>query len=400
MRSEDAGPAQSVNQDSIAARVLDLKDLRVHFETYKGTVRALDGVTLDIRTGEILGLVGETGCGKTVTALSLLRLLNTPPARILSGQALFDGKDLLSLPPREMNAVRGNRIAIVFQEAMSSLNPVMTVGDQVAESILLHQRESVCDAVEARLVEGPALSLWGVSRRRIFGWAAKRYRVQPRSLLFRVLERVPILRRWDTPLREEALRRTKEVFEKVRLPEPEAALKKFPHEMSGGMQQRVAIGMALSCNPDLLILDEPTTALDVTIEAQILQLIKGLQADFGMSVLLITHDLGIVAQTCDRVAVMYAGNVVEVANVFDLFRRPLHPYTVALLQAIVAPENLDDLQAIEGSVPDLIRPPTGCRFHPRCPHAMDVCRAVKPPTTEPFPGRTVACYLFPEDENH
>jgi len=400
MRTEDAFPARALRLDSAVRPVLHVRDLRVHFETYKGTVQALDGVNLEILPGEILGLVGETGCGKTVTAMSLLRLLNSPPARVLSGEALFEGKDLLSLPPIQMNQVRGNRISIVFQEAMSCLNPVMTAGDQVAESILTHQRESVCDAVEASLAARPPSGpLRGIGRHVLRG-LVRRYRDHPRSLLFRSLDRVPILRRWVTALRREALSRTADVFAKVRLPEPEAVLTKYPHELSGGMQQRVAIAIALSCYPALLILDEPTTALDVTIEAQILELVKKLRDEFGMSVLLITHDLGVVAQTCDRVAVMYAGTVVEVATVFDLFRRPLHPYTVALLQAIVAPDQVDDLRVIEGTVPDLLRPPEGCRFHPRCPHAMDVCRQTKPPTTTPAEGRAVDCYLFPEDGTH
>jgi len=379
--------------------MLRVEGLQVHFETYKGTVRALEGVTFAIRRGEILGLVGETGCGKSVTALSMLRLLSSPPARILGGHAWFDGKDLLRLPEKRMNEIRGNRISIVFQEAMSSLNPVMPVGLQVAESILLHQRESTCDAVQAEFKSAePTLNPLRRLRGRVLRSLIYRYRERPRSLLFRIMERLPLLRRWRSVLEREALRRTEEVFAKVRLPEPVAVLEMYPHELSGGMQQRVAIAMALACNPALVILDEPTTALDVTIEAQILELVKELRRDFGMSVLLITHDLGIIAQTCDRVAVMYAGRIVESAQVLDLFTKPLHPYTHALLRAIVSPHQSGDLEVIKGTVPDLIRPPQGCRFHPRCPHAMDVCRQEKPPITTPTPGHDVACFLFPEGE--
>jgi peptide/nickel transport system ATP-binding protein len=381
----------------VAESLLRVEDLRIHFETYKGTVRALDGVTFDIRRGEILGLVGETGCGKSVTALSTLRLLPSPPARILSGRVAFEGRDLLRTPEREMNEIRGNRISMVFQEAMSSLNPVLPVGVQVAESVLLHQRESVCDAVLARLAESRTRATRQDTRSRILERMIRRYRANPRGWLFRWLDRMPLLRRWSRPLEREALRKSSEAFAKVRLPEPEVILGKYPHELSGGMQQRVAIAMALVCRPSLLILDEPTTALDVTIEAQILELIKSLRDELGMSVLLITHDLGIVAQTCDRVAVMYAGNIVEYAEVTELFERPLHPYTTALLRAIVSPQNTADLEVIKGSVPDPIHPPDGCRFHPRCPFAMDVCHQTKPKTTGALTGHGVACYLYPEE---
>lgn len=378
--------------------MLHVEDLRVQFETYKGTVQALEGVSFSLRRGEILGLVGETGCGKSVTALSTLRLLNSPPARILGGHIRFDGKDLLRLAEKGMNEIRGNRISIVFQEAMSSLNPVMPVGLQVAESILLHRRGSVCDAVLHELAkEGIANPLRRVYVR-ILVSLVRRYREEPRDFRFRLMERFPWLRRWRRILEREALQRTLEVFAKVRLPEPDAVVEKYPHELSGGMQQRVAIAMALACNPALVILDEPTTALDVTIEAQILALVKSLRQEHGMSVLLITHDLGIVAQTCDRVAVMYAGSIVENADVLDLFMNPLHPYTHALLRAIVGPHQSGDLEVIKGTVPDLIRPPPGCRFHPRCPHAMDICRREKPPITTPAAGHDVACFLFSDGE--
>lgn len=377
--------------------LLRVEDLRIHFQTYKGTVRALDGVTFDIRRGEILGLVGETGCGKSVTALSMLRLLPSPPARVLSGRVAFEGRDLLQTPESEMNEIRGNRISMVFQEAMSSLNPVLPVGAQVAESVLLHQRESVCDAALERLQESRTAGGLPRFRPGILAWMIRRYRAKPRGWLFRLLDRTPVLRRWSRPLEREALRKSSEAFAKVRLPEPEVILGKYPHELSGGMQQRVAIAMALVCRPALLILDEPTTALDVTIEAQILELVKSLRDEFGMSVLLITHDLGIVAQTCDRVAVMYAGNVVEFGDVTELFEKPLHPYTTALLRAIVVPQRTADLEVITGTVPDLIRPPDGCRFHPRCPFAMDVCRGTKPPITGGRTGHGVACYLYSEE---
>jgi len=316
--------------------LLEIRDLKVEFQTYAGVVKAVDIQSLAIRPGEFLGLVGETGCGKTVTSLAICGLITGPKGRIVSGEILFKGEDLLEKTPREMNEVRGKRIAMVFQDPMSSLNPTFTVGDMITRIIQRHQ---------------------GVTRKEAFARAAR-------------------------------------VFETVRLPEPEETLRRFPHELSGGMRQRVMIAMALSCSPDLLIADEPTTALDVTIQAQILALLGDLKEEIDASVLLITHNLGVVAQTCDRVAVMYAGNVVEVAPTQDIFARALHPYTRGLLKALPRPGTRGKrLAVIEGVVPNLVDPPPGCRFEPRCPQGQAVCTGGSPALVTVGHDHQVACHM-------
>jgi oligopeptide/dipeptide ABC transporter ATP-binding protein len=294
--------------------LLRVSDLRVQFRTDAGRVRALDGASFEVPRGGTLAVVGESGCGKSVTALSILRLLPEPPAEIVSGRVEFEGEDLLGVDAARMRAIRGNDIAMIFQEPMSCLNPVYTVGDQVTEPILVHRGSS---PEEAR---AEAVALLG----------------------------------------------------RVGIPEPARRVDEYPHEMSGGMRQRVMIAMALACDPQLLIADEPTTALDVTIQAQILDLLRKLQAELGMSILLITHDLGVVAELAQRVVVMYAGAIVEDAAVLDLFDRPRHPYT-----AVDAEPGA--LRPIEGSVPDALRLPGGCRFHPRCRFAMARCAVEAPP---------------------
>jgi len=316
------------------ARLLEVRDLHTHFETDEGVGRAVDGVSFAVDGGRTLGILGESGCGKSVTALSILRLVS-PPGRVVSGQVRYRGRDLLRLSEREMRAVRGGEIAMVFQEPMTSLNPVFTVGNQIAEAIRLHQR-----------LEGT-----------------------------RVRERVI-----------EALR-------KVEIPEPERRAKSYPHELSGGMRQRAMIAMALACEPSLLIADEPTTALDVTIQAQILELLRGLRASFGMAMILITHDLGIVAEQVDEVAVMYAGRIVERAAVVEIFERPLHPYTVALMEAGArrAEAGRGHLVALPGAVPSLFHRPSGCRFRDRCPRAIADCAAIDPQLEEKAPAHEAAC---------
>ena len=314
--------------------LLDIRGLRTHFFTDEGVVRAVDGVSLPVRPGQIVGVVGESGCGKSVTALSILRLVE-PPGRIVEGQILFEGRDLRTLPERELRALRGHRISMIFQEPMTSLNPVFTVGDQIAEAIRLHLGASPAEARE----------------------------------------------------------RTIEMLRRVRIPSPESRVDAYPHQMSGGMRQRVMIAMALSCGPRLLIADEPTTALDVTIQAQILELMKELQRESGMSVLLITHDLAVVAETADQVAVMYASKVVEQASVRELFGAPLHPYTQGLMQARPSLKTAKEerLRMIPGAVPNPLFFPPGCKFHPRCPLAVDSCRSVEPVLRELRPGHWVAC---------
>lgn len=317
--------------------LLEVRDLRTYFYTYAGVVQALDGVTFNMKKGETLALVGETGCGKSVTALSVMRLIQWPPGRIVEGRVDFDGEDVLSLPEDEMRKIRGAKVSMIFQEPMSSLNPVYSIGDQISETIILHQ---------------------GLTKK-------------------------------------EALENVGESLRLVGMPDPEDSVKKYPHELSGGMQQRAMIAMALSCNPALLIADEPTTALDVTIEAQILRLMKELKRKIGAAIMLITHDLGIVAEMCDNVAIMYAGNIVEYADLKTIFKKPTHPYTQGLLESIPRMRKKGEkLYIIPGTVPNLIYPPTGCRFHPRCPHAMPVCSERKPPLLPTERGHEVACFLY------
>ncbi len=309
-------------------------DLKTYFFTFDGVAKAVDGVNFEIAEGETFGLVGETGCGKSVTALSVLRLVD-PPGRIVSGQILFEGQDLLQIKEKEMQQVRGNKIGMVFQDPMSSLNPVMTIGFQLKESIRVHQ---------------------GLGDRKAGILAT-------------------------------------EILEQVRIPEPSKVMRRFPHELSGGMQQRVMIGMALCCHPKLIIADEPTTALDVTIQAQILRLIRDLKQQFHSSMLMITHNLGLVSRYCDRVGVMYAGNLVEVCGVSSVFSEPLHPYTKGLLEAIPKVRlDRETLPVIPGRIPDIIHPPQGCKFHPRCSEVLPRCLEEKPRLVEARPGHWVACF--------
>ncbi|MGD0264394.1 MAG: ABC transporter ATP-binding protein [Candidatus Methylomirabilota bacterium] len=319
--------------------LLRIEGLQTHFFTEAGTVRAVDGVSLTVRKGETLGVVGESGCGKSVTALSVLRLIPNPPGKIVSGNIYLEGRDLLQLPEYEMRKVRGASISMIFQEPMTSLNPVFTVGDQIAEGIRLHQR---------------------LSKRESWNKAIEMLRI-------------------------------------VRMADPERRVKEYPHQMSGGMRQRVMIAMALSCNPQLLIADEPTTALDVTIQAQILELLNELKAKLGMAVVLITHDLGVVADTAARVAVMYAGRVVEEAPVKELFTSPKHPYTQGLLNSIPRLEKAERrarLQAIPGMVPDLLDLPRGCKFQARCTKLFEPCSGEEPQLKEVASNHRVRCYLY------
>jgi oligopeptide/dipeptide ABC transporter ATP-binding protein len=317
--------------------LLDIKNLILNFYTNRGQITALDGIDLKLYKNESLGLVGETGCGKSITALSIMRLIPAPPGKIVQGEIFFDGKDLLKIPETEMRRVRGGKISMIFQEPSTSLNPVFKVGDQIIEAIQLHQKLG----------------------------------------------------------REKGKRKTVEMLEKVGMPDPKDIINRFPHELSGGMQQRIMIAMALSSNPKLLIADEPTTALDVTTQAQILDLIKELKKDIISSMLLITHDLGIVAEICDRVAVMYTGNIIEHAELKTLFKSPLHPYTRGLLDAIPKMNaHKKELGFIPGTLPDLMKLPEGCKFNPRCPHQMEICLKKKPELEEVKEGHFAACHLY------
>jgi peptide/nickel transport system ATP-binding protein len=325
----------------MAERLLDVKNLKTYFFTDEGVVRAVDGVDLHIDQGETLGVVGESGCGKSVTALSIIRLIPQPPGKIVEGQILYNGLDLVTIPANKLRKIRGKEISMVFQEPMTSLNPVFTCGEQIAEALRLHE---------------------GLGRR-------------------------------------DAMDKTVEMLKVVHIPNAERRVKEYPHQLSGGMRQRVMIAMALSCSPNLLIADEPTTALDVTIQAQILELLNELKSKLRMAVMLITHDMGVIAETAQRVVVMYAAKVAEEAPVGDLFKEPLHPYTQGLLRSIpridlAATEHLR-LETIPGTVPTLrgdIAP--GCRFAPRCPFVKSVCTEQDPVLKEVKPGHKVSCWLY------
>ncbi len=325
----------------MAERLLEVKNLKTYFFTDEGIVRAVDGVDLHVDKAETLGVVGESGCGKSVTALSIMRLIPQPPGRIVEGEIRYNGQNLLELPPPQMRKVRGKEISMIFQEPMTSLNPVFTVGEQIAEALRLHEKLG----------------------------------------------------------RRQAMEKTVEMLRLVHIPNPERRVKEYPHQLSGGMRQRVMIAMALSCNPKLLIADEPTTALDVTIQAQILELLNELKAKFRMAVMLITHDMGVIAETAQRVVVMYAAKVAEQAPVTELFKEPLHPYTQGLLRSIpridLAATQKRRLETIPGVVPTIKGDvPPGCRFAPRCPYAMAVCTEKDPILKEVRPGHKVSCWLY------
>ena len=380
------------------SKLLEIIDLETNFYTYEGVVKALDKVSFSVDHGITFGLVGESGCGKSVTARSLMRIVQEP-GRIEGGQVLFyphQGNDrptdLLTQSEAFMQKLRGNQISMIFQEPGTALNPIMNIGDQVAESFLFHRTSEMNKKILADLESPRYGPLWPLKKTQqtLFGLAARK----PHSLALKLARKIPVLNLWEQQLKTEALRRSTEIIAKLGIPNPEEIITLYPHNLSGGMKQRIVIAIALACRPILLIADEPTTALDVTIQAQILALLNTLKQQEISSVLLITHDLGVVAETCDRVGVMYAGNLCEVADVKNLFKMPQHPYTRALLDSVPRFAQTDKLQSIEGSVPNLVTPPSGCRFHPRCPHAVSRCRAEFPATIEIEPNHRVACYLY------
>jgi peptide/nickel transport system ATP-binding protein len=466
--------------------MLVIDDLYVNFYTPEGVVKAIDGVNLELMRGETLGLVGETGCGKSVTASTIIKLVPIPPGKIERGRIIFDlpaesysnlesllrkrkallasnggekdapevkevdhqldeltkGHDLIKFDKKAMQKINGKRISMIFQEPMTALNPVFTAGDQIAEIILLHERVEVAQAVVDRMLEDKARMKrfkkgklsptekheWSCSVcgnnvaektdfcpnceayfrtprfRHLHGiknsWYMRNYRkmiAKPGARGTRYMAKVPFLGRFEKPLKRECTERAERMLRLVRIPDPKNVIHSYPHELSGGMQQRVMIAMALACKPQVLIADEPTTALDVTIQAQILKLLKELQEETGTSILLITHNLGVVAETCDRLGVMYAGTIAEIGANRDVFKEPLHPYTQGLLNSIPRMNvEITRLETIEGNVPNLVKPPSGCRFHPRCPFAMEVCRQVKPPMQEIRPKHYAACHLYGE----
>lgn len=323
--------------------ILKIRDLKVYFDSDDGLVKAVDSVDLEMLKGTTLALVGESGCGKSVTCMSILRLIPTPPGRIAGGEILYKGKNLVELSDKDMEAIRGNDISMIFQEPMTSLNPVFTAGDQIKEAIMLHQRK------------GP----------------------------------------------EEARELSVDILKKVGIPSPHIRVNDYPHQMSGGMKQRVMIAMALSCNPEILLADEPTTALDVTIQAQILEIMKSLQDEMGMSILMITHDLGIVASIASHVAIMYASKIAEYGSVDDILSNPRHPYTLGLFTSIPVPgAKKDNLYVIPGNVPNPLAFPEGCKFWPRCIFADDRCRTQEPALEEVGPGHTAACHYKENIDKH
>jgi oligopeptide/dipeptide ABC transporter ATP-binding protein len=335
-----------VTEEKSTQPLLEIRNLKTYFYTEDGVVKAVDGVDIEVYPGEVLGLVGESGCGKSVTSLSIMRLIGQP-GKIVDGEIFYEGKDLLKISETEMMGMRGNRISMIFQQPQTSLNPVFRVGDQIGEVLNIHQD---------------------------FGKEAGR-------------------------------KRTIELLKLVGIPEAERRAEAFPHELSGGMAQRVMIAMALACVPDLLIADEPTTALDVTIQAQILDLIRNMRTQFGSTVILITHDLGVVAEMADRVAVMYAGQIVEQTSVFTLFKEPLHPYTLGLIGSTpVLGRVREKLDVIPGNVPNLVNLPVGCRFAPRCQarinHGLTVCTEKEPDLVQVGEGHKVRCWLYQDSDQH
>lgn len=332
--------------DHMGERLLDIKDLKVSFFTYAGEVQAVRGVTLHVDEGEVLAIVGESGCGKSVTAQTIMKLNPMPPAKIMNGEITLGGKDIVAASEKDMQKIRGQDVAMIFQDPMTCMNPTMQVGKQIVETVQQHRHLS----------------------------------------------------------REEAKKEAIKCLEQVNIPNAAERAKQYPHEFSGGMRQRAMIAMALSCNPKLLIADEPTTALDVTIQAQIMDLLKDLQKKLNMAIILITHDLGVVAGSADRVAVMYAGKVVETGSTRQIFYNPQHPYTKALLKSLPSPETTreEDLVAIPGTPPDLLNPPKGCAFAARCKHCMEICKEAEPGQFDIETGHVANCWLLhpdcPEEE--
>ncbi len=424
-------------------KLIETVDLNTDFNTFEGVVKALNGVNIYVQKGETYGLVGESGCGKSVTVRSIMRIVQSP-GKITGGKILLyfsdshkeSAVDILKRSETYMESVRGNDISMIFQEASSSLNPVFSIGEQIGESFLFHRLpemlEKTIAQIEGEIPQAKALSrgwkrmsvslfkrelaarvryeaaireldarLYEISERsdegsvkEVSAIARKRRALKKTSPLVRFAKRFPAVKRYQKRLDAVVEANVIDLLKDLGVPNPANVVKRYPHELSGGMQQRIVIAIALACHPRLLIADEPTSNLDVTIQAQILELIRELKKTKISSVLFITHDLGVVAEICDRVSVMYAGDVCETAPVRDIFRGPLHPYTKGLLNSVPKIDQKGELNTIPGAVPNLIDPPSGCRFHPRCPNVMDVCSREKPPYIEHSPGHFVACYLY------
>jgi peptide/nickel transport system ATP-binding protein len=429
--------------------LIGTNDLYTNFYTFEGTVRALNGVSVQVKRGETYGLVGESGCGKSVTVRSMMRIVQAPGKiedgvirLFLTDEEKKKAIDILDRSEAYMRSIRGNEISMIFQEASASLNPVLTIGFQVGESFLFHRKaemlEKTVGEIEAELEAGspPPVSWWKQLQRMLFtreeellrryqgrvaeidrqidelegaedaasirrkeSLKARREQVWKPDLVLTLVKRVPFLKRYFKRVHKTIRGEAIELLESLGVPNPHNVVDRYPHELSGGMQQRIVIAIALACHPTLLIADEPTSNLDVTIQAQIIELIKRLKETSIASVLFITHDLGVVAEICDRVTVMYAGDTAETAEVKELFRNPLHPYTRALLNSVPKEEQEGELATIPGTVPNLVNPPSGCRFHPRCPYAMEICKNQKPPVVEWEPGHSVSCHLYPPQKD-
>ncbi|MGB5910321.1 MAG: ABC transporter ATP-binding protein [Promethearchaeia archaeon] len=375
-----------------AKKLLEVKNLKTYFYTEEGVVKAVDGVSFDLYEDEVLGLVGETGCGKSVTALSIIGLVREP-GKIIDGSIKLKGVDLLELDEKRMRDHRGKDITMIFQDPLNSLNPVMTAGVQIGEVFLLHQEDELRRFLDEKVL-GRKQKIEERKELRENLKESELSEDQKEDIKIKIKEakeKVPRIPYLKDILNEKVER----IIKEVGIADAKGILKRYPHELSGGMRQRVMIAMALSCEPLLLIADEPTTALDVTIQAQILDLMKGLKERFNTSILMITHDLGIIADLCDRVAVMYSGNIVEYATAERLFKNPRHPYTQGLIGAIPSIEKKNQkLKVIRGMVPNLIFPPSGCRFHPRCDERMEICDKIKPKLNEIGERYFVACHLF------
>jgi peptide/nickel transport system ATP-binding protein len=429
-------------------KLIETRDLYTNFNTFEGVVKALNGVSVVVNEGETYGLVGESGCGKSVTVRSMMRIVQSP-GRIVGGKVIIffraedrsRGIDILKRSETYMTSIRGDAISMIFQEASTSLNPVLSIGYQIGESFRFHRRgqmlEDTIRDLEAEL-SGRLFFLargWKRMQRTLFGRELavlrdyegtidridhelyaleekadrdstrrkallnrRRDRLREKSPLAELVKRVPALSYYQRRLDRTVKRHVVELLRSLGVANPDRIVDGFPHELSGGMQQRIVIAIALACHPVLLVADEPTSNLDVTIQAQIIDLIKSLKEATISSVLFITHDLGLVAEMCDRTSVMYAGDIAETAEVRELFRNPLHPYTQGLLRSVPKVEQSGELATIPGSVPNLIDPPSGCRFHPRCPFKMDICPQRKPPLIELSTGHWVACYLYTDEK--
>jgi peptide/nickel transport system ATP-binding protein len=340
LKEREEAPQGKLKMQTATQPILQVQDLQTYLYTERGVVKAVDGVSIHVNKGEIFGLVGESGSGKTMTALSIMRLVPSPPGRIVSGQIILDGADIISLREKEMLAIRGKKVSMVFQDPLVSLNPIMRVGDQISETVKFQMHLD----------------------------------------------------------KSQAQTRTIELLQSVGIPEAQVRARQYPFEMSGGMRQRIMIALALSCSPTLLIADEPTTNLDVTIQAQILELLRKITREFNTSIMLITHSMGIVAWLCDRVGVMYAGKIVEQGKTKDVFRNPMHPYTQALLKAIPkTADSSESLYSIQGDVPNMITVPSGCRFNPRCEFAKEICRSREPQLVEIERDHFVRCLMYETD---